>query len=58
MIMEIIFMYIAGVIVFVIASLAIINGVVSRVKRPIDNFRVQISELETRVSELENRDNS
>ncbi|MGJ9459873.1 hypothetical protein [Oceanobacillus sp. CF4.6] len=51
--MEIIFMYVAGIIVFVIAIIAIVRGITYRIKSPADDLKEQISILERRVDDLE-----
>lgn len=56
--MEIIFMLVAGFIVFIIAIIAIINGVTNRIKSPTDDLRQELSTLKKRVSALENEKKS
>ncbi|MGY0694977.1 hypothetical protein ACW2QC_19795 [Virgibacillus sp. FSP13] len=52
--MEIIFMFVMGMIVFIIAVIAIFNGATHRIKSPIDDLKEEISNLEKRVNDLEN----
>jgi len=56
--MEIIFMFIAGFIVFIIAIIAIIKGVTHRKKVQQMNLKEEVSNLKKRVHELENEKNS
>lgn len=52
--MEIIFMYVAGIIVFIIAITAVIKGIIHRIENPTNDLKDQISTLQKRVDELEN----
>lgn len=56
--MEIIFMFIAGFIVFIIAIIAIIKAVTHRINIPTEDLKEEMSKLKKRVNELENEKKS
>lgn len=56
--MEIIFMFIAGFIVFIIIIIAIIKGVAHRIKSPTDELKEEVLNLKNRINELENEKKS
>lgn len=56
--MEIILMFVAGMIVFIIAVMAILKGVTHRIKAPTDDLNNKISNFEKRVIDLENKKDS
>ena len=53
--MEIIFMFVAGFIVFLIAIIAIFRSAVFRMKEPAKQNEERISQLEKRLEKLETR---
>ncbi|WP_198030024.1 hypothetical protein [Oceanobacillus manasiensis] len=53
--MEIIFMFVAGFVVFFIAIIAVMKGIIHRVKEPARQSEQRISNLEKRLQELESR---
>jgi hypothetical protein len=53
--MEIIFMFVAGFIVFLIALIAIFRSAVFRMKEPAKQNEERISQLEKRLEKLETR---
>lgn len=53
LIMELILMFVAGLVVFIIAVISIIKGVTHRITSPTDDLREEISNLKRRVNEIE-----
>lgn len=52
--MEIIFMFVVGVIIVIVAIIAILKGVIHRIQTPTNDLKEQITKLENRVHDLEN----
>lgn len=52
--MGIIFIVVSGIIVFIIAIISIIRGMIDRVHAPTKDLKDEISKLQKRVNELEN----
>lgn len=48
-------MFVIGLIIVIIAVLGIIGGLTQRMKKPTDELREKIMELENRVQELEKK---
>lgn len=53
--MEIILLFSVGIVVIIIAAMAILKGITYRIKSPFEDLRTEISNLEKRVKDLENK---
>lgn len=56
--MEIILMFVAGFIVFIIAIFSVIKMATNRVTAPTDDLKEEITNLKKRIGELENENNN
>lgn len=56
--MDIILIFVAGFIVFIIALFSVIKMVTNRVTAPTDNLRREITTLKKRIDGLENANNN
>lgn len=56
--MELILIFVAGFIVFIIAIFSMIKMVINRVTAPTDDLKNEMTILKKRIDELENEDNN
>ncbi|WP_377890628.1 hypothetical protein [Alkalihalobacillus sp. R86527] len=52
--MEIIFMFIVGLLVSIIAVIAIVKGITYRIQKPTEDVKEENSNLNKRIDDLEN----